>query len=372
MSREKLKQAKRWVIKVGSSLVTDNGNGLNTKLMSDWSKQIINLQQQGVEVVLVSSGSVAAGRKRLNWLNKPLNLHEKQVAAAVGQSSLIGSYDEMFASLGVVTAQVLLTHADLQNRQRYLNASTTFRSMLEQKVLPIVNENDTVAVDEIRFGDNDSLAAMVANLIDADVLVLLTDQDGLYDSNPVENPQAQLISIADADDAELKNYAGGSSNILGTGGMATKIKAAVIAARTGASTVIANGRVENILGKLVSGDEQGTLLLASKRMASKKQWLANQLHVKGSLVLDDGAAKVLSESGRSLLPVGVKSVQGDFERGELVSCVDLQGKEIARGLVNYSAVEAAKISGQKSQVIETILGYSGDKELIHRDNLVLL
>ena len=372
MSRERLKKTKRWVVKVGSSLVTDNGTGLNTALMSQWSKEIIKLREQGIEVVLVSSGSVAAGRKRLEWLDKSLSLHEKQVAAAVGQSSLIGSYDEMFAKLGVVTAQVLLTHADLQNRQRYLNASTTFRSMLEQGVLPIVNENDTVAVDEIRFGDNDSLAAMVANLIDADMLVLLTDQDGLYEENPAENPEAKLISTANANDDQLKQYAGGSKNILGTGGMITKVRAAVIAARTGASTIIANGRTENILSKLVSGEEQGTLLLASKRIASKKQWLANQLHVKGSLVLDAGAAKVLSESGRSLLPVGVKSVQGDFERGELVSCVDLQGKEIARGLVNYSAVEAEKISGQKSQVIENILGYSGDKELIHRDNLVLL
>jgi glutamate 5-kinase len=311
--------------------------------------------------------------RRLGWETKPTALYEVQVAAAVGQSSLIRCYEEMFAHHGVVTAQVLLTHADFQNRQRYLNACATFRSMMELKVLPVVNENDTVAVDEIRFGDNDSLAAMVANLVDANLLVLLTDQEGLYDDNPSTNSDAKFISQAESNAPELKSYAGDVGGKFGTGGMATKVKAAVIASKTGASTIIANGRTENILLKLLSGSEVGTLLLGeSDRITSKKQWLASQLHVKGELILDSGAAKMLIDSGKSLLPVGVKQVIGSFERGELVSCCTDNGEELARGLVNYSSNDARLIAGKQTKQISETLGAINDKELIHRDNLVLV
>ena len=373
MTRELVKNAKRWVVKVGSSLVTNDGEGLNVDLIEKWSKQIITLREHGIEIILVSSGSVAAGMRRLGWNDRPTALHEVQVAAAVGQSSLVRCYEEMFAAHGVVTAQVLLTHADFQNRQRYLNACAAFRSMMELSVLPVVNENDTVAVDEIRFGDNDSLAAMVTNLIDANLLVLLTDQAGLYDDNPSTNPGAKFISEAQANDPELKSFAGDKGGKFGTGGMATKVKAATIASKTGASTVIANGRTDDILLQLFSGKDVGSLLLGqTDRVRSKKQWLASQLHVKGELVLDAGAAKVLVESGKSLLPVGVKAINGTFERGELVSCCTEDGKELARGLVNYSSTDAILIAGKQSKDISTILGAVSDKELIHRDNLVLI
>ena len=370
--RKQVLNAKRWVVKVGSSLVTNDGEGLNRDLIAAWSKQIISLREQGIEIVLVSSGSVAAGIRLLGWDSRPDELHKVQVAAAVGQASLVGHYEEVFAKHNVITAQVLLTHADFQNRQRYLNAGATFRSMMELDVLPVVNENDTVAVDEIRFGDNDSLAAMVANLIDADLLVLLTDQDGLFTANPTIDKQAKLINIHKAESKELLNYAGDVGGKFGTGGMTTKVKAAQIAAKTGVSTVIANGRIENILHK-ISNEKVGTLLLGESATAvARKQWLATQLHVCGYLVLDKGAVKMLSESGSSLLPIGVIRVEGDFQRGELISCIDENGKELARGLVNYSSTEAKKIVGKHSQKIEEILGKIGDPELVHRNNITIM
>ncbi len=371
MQRSDLTKTKRWVVKVGSSLVTDDGQGLNSELIYQWSQQIVSLREIGVDVVLVSSGSVAAGLQRLGWHKRPNALHKLQVAAAVGQASLVRCYEQVFAQHQVTTAQVLLTDADLQNRQRYLNARATFRSMLEFGVLPIVNENDTVAVEEIRFGDNDSLAALVANLIDADMLVILTDQQGLYDDNPRTNPAAKLIDYANANDPDLMKYASGGGT-LGMGGMVTKLKAARIASRTGASTVIANGRIDNVLLSICRGEDIGSLLVSqSDRLTSRKQWMANQLRVKGSLTLDEGAVKVLISSGKSLLPVGVVAVSGKFDRGELVSCVDANGSEVARGLVNYSSAEAAIILGKPSQKIHELLGYVSDAELIHRDNLVL-
>jgi len=372
MKRNEIKKTQRWVIKVGSSLVTEDGQGLNSDLINQWSDQVAELRSQGVEITWVSSGSVAAGMQRLGWLKRPSALHELQVSAAVGQASLIRCYENTFARHDITTAQVLLTHADFENRQRYLNASATFRSMLELKLLPIVNENDTVAVDEIRFGDNDSLAAMVADLIDADLLVILTDQQGLYDANPRDNENANFISEAEANDEKLMAYASGGGE-LGMGGMVTKLKAARIASRTGASTIIANGRLANVLQDIYAGDSIGTLLMGNQnRLGARKQWIANQLHTKGHLVLDDGAARVLKESGKSLLPIGVTKVSGKFERGELVSCLDREGKEIGRGLANYSNAEAQKIIGKKSDNISSILGYIGDLELIHRDNLVLV
>lgn len=372
MKRSEIKHTKRWVIKVGSSLVTEDGQGLNSGLIRQWSDQVKELRTKGIEITWISSGSVAAGMQRLSWSKRPSALHELQVAAAVGQASLIRCYEDTFARHDIKTAQVLLTHADFVNRQRYLNASATFRSMLELKLLPIVNENDTVAVDEIRFGDNDSLAAMVADLIDADLLVILTDQQGLYDANPRDNQQANFISEAKAGDEKLMAYASGGGE-LGMGGMVTKLKAARIASRTGASTIIANGRLKDVLPNIYAGESIGTLLESDQNpIGARKKWIVNQLHVKGQLVLDNGAMHVLKESGRSLLPVGVTSVQGDFERGELVSCLSGDGKEIARGLINYSSLEAQKIIGKKSDNISAILGYIGDRELIHRDNLVLV
>ena len=371
MKRSEIKKAQRWVIKVGSSLVTESGQGLNSNLIRQWSDQVKDLRTEGIEIIWVSSGSVAAGMQRLSWQKRPNSLHELQVAAAVGQASLIRCYEDTFARHSITTAQVLLTHADFENRQRYLNACATFRSMLELKLLPIVNENDTVAVDEIRFGDNDSLAAMVADLIDADLLVILTDQKGLYDANPRDNSSANFISIAKAGDEKLMAYASGGGE-LGMGGMLTKLKAARIASRTGASTVIANGRLDSVLQSIYAGSEVGTLLVSDQNnIGARKKWIANQLHVKGQLMLDDGAVRVLKESGKSLLPIGVTHVSGKFERGELVSCIDNEKNEIARGLVNYASSEAQKIIGKKSNNISSILGYIGDFELIHRDNLVL-
>ena len=370
--REKVLNAKRWVVKVGSSLVTNDGEGLNRELIAKWSEQIVALRERGIEIVLVSSGSVAAGMRSLGWNTRPNALHEVQVAAAVGQASLVRNYEEAFAKHEVITAQVLLTHADFQNRQRYLNARATFRSMMELGVLPVVNENDTVAVDELRFGDNDSLAAMVANLIDADLLVLLTDQDGLFNANPRVDPEASLISEAKASDSKLKDFAGDTGGKYGIGGMATKVNAAVIAAKAGVSTVIANGRLDNVLDK-ISNDDVGSLLLGqSEGSVARKQWLATQLHVRGKLILDDGAVKVLIESGSSLLPVGVVEVEGEFLRGDLVSCCDQTGNELARGLVNYSAKDAQLIAGKRSKLIPQLLGIIGDQELIHRDNLTLI
>ncbi|MDA7816284.1 glutamate 5-kinase [Porticoccaceae bacterium] len=372
MTRTITRDAKRWVIKIGSALLTNDGAGLDRQAIDGWVEQIAQLLAKGNEVVLVSSGAIAEGIVRLGWTTRPESIHELQAAAAVGQMGLIQAYESSFKRYDRHTAQILLDHDDLASRQRYLNARGALHTLIGLNVVPIVNENDTVVTDEIRFGDNDSLAALVANLIDADMLVILTDKDGLYDADPDNNPNAQLVSEAMADDSSLDALAGGSSGSLGRGGMITKLQAARLAARSGCSTVIAGGRNQQILHQVAAGENVGTLLSASQKpLAARKQWLAGQLQVKGKLILDAGAVKVLTEQGRSLLAVGVSAVQGKFTRGELVSCVDSHGVEIARGLVNYNSDEANRIKGQSTEAISKILGYRDDDELIHRDNLVI-
>jgi glutamate 5-kinase len=372
MTREIAKDAKRWVIKIGSALLTNNGAGLDRNAIDGWVDQIANLLLQGKEVVLVSSGAIAEGIVRLGWQNRPDSIHELQAAAAVGQMGLVQAYESSFQRFDRLTAQILLDHDDMASRQRYLNARGVLQTLMSLTVVPIVNENDTVVTDEIRFGDNDSLAALVANLIDADILVILTDKDGLYSANPDLKLDARLISQAMATDASLDALAGGSSGTLGRGGMVTKLQAARLAARSGCSTIIVGGRNANILHQVAAGDEVGTLLSAGQKpLAARKQWLAGHLQVKGQLVLDAGAVKVLTQQGRSLLAVGVRQVVGTFTRGDLVSCVNADGVEIARGLVNYNANEAALIQGQSTESIAGILGYLEDDELIHRDNLVV-
>ena len=371
--RQHIKKSKRCVIKIGSALLTNDGAGLNMAGITTWVEQISNLRKSGVEIVLVSSGAVAEGMCRLGINKRPETLHELQAAAAVGQMGLIQSYESEFSKYDLHTAQILLTHDDLSNRQRYLNARNTVRSLLDLNVVPIINENDTVVTDEIRFGDNDTLAALVANLIEADYLLILTDQNGLFDRNPREHSDAKLISEASADDNSLAAMAEGGAGTFGRGGMATKVSAAKLAARSGTSTLIAAGNEKNIIQRVFAGEELGTMLHAEHNpVTARKQWLAGHLQIKGKLVLDDGAVKKLSESGSSLLAVGVREVQGDFSRGEMVSCVTSDGKEIARGLVNYNAKDVAQIKGKASKEIESILGYVDDAELIHRDNLVLI
>ncbi len=373
MDRARLKQTKRWVVKVGSALLTADGAGLDEELVNSLVDQIAKLREQSIEVVMVSSGAVAEGMKRLGWSERPRELHELQAAAAVGQMGLVQAYESKFQNYGLHTAQILLTHDDLANRQRYLNARGTIRSLLEHNVIPVVNENDTVVTDEIRFGDNDTLAAMVANLVEADVMVILTDQQGLFDKDPRKNPDAKLISKANAGDEELVKMASGGGGKLGRGGMLTKVKAAQKAANSGATTAIAYGRVNDILLQLFEGDDVGSLLVPhNEPLAARKQWLANHMQVRGALVIDSGAVKVLQKSGRSLLPVGVIAVKGGFNRGDVVSCIDENGKEIARGLVNYPAKEAAQITKTASDKIEAVLGYIAEEEIIHRDNMILL
>ena len=369
--RASIKAKKRWVIKVGSALLTDDGQGLDKQLVQQLMEQMVTLREHGVEVILVSSGSVAAGMNILGMTSRPDRVNLLQAAAAVGQASLVRCYEQACAPFSVNIAQVLLTHADIANRERYLNARSTLTTLLKLDVLTVINENDTVATDEICFGDNDNLAALVANLVDADLLVLLTDQDGLFTADPRSNKDAKLVDNVSADDPTLRPMASGSSN-LGRGGMVTKLTAAQSANRSGASTIIANGRTTQILLRLFEGEQIGTLLLANQRLASRKQWMAGQMRINGSVVLDDGASSVLQRKGSSLLPVGVTQVQGKFARGELISCLDQAGKEIARGLTNYSADEVAKLMGQPSNRIAELIGYRGDDELIHRDNLVIL
>ena len=372
MTREIVRDAQRWVIKIGSALLTNDGAGLDRKAIDDWVEQIAQLLADGKEVVLVSSGAIAEGVVRLGWQTRPDSIHELQAAAAVGQMGLIQAYESSFIRFGHHTAQILLDHDDMASRQRYLNARGALQTLIGLNVVPIVNENDTVVTDEIRFGDNDSLAALVANLIDADMLVILTDKDGLYEANPDTHPDAQLISDAMASDTSLDALAGGSNGTLGRGGMVTKLQAARLAARSGCNTVIAGGRNQHILHQIVAGETVGTLLSAGQKpLAARKQWLAGQLQVKGKLILDAGAVKVLTSQGRSLLAVGVSGVEGKFTRGDLVSCVDSNGVEVARGLVNYNSDEANRIKGQSTEAISAILGYREDDELIHRDNLVI-
>ncbi|MDG6779153.1 glutamate 5-kinase [Thiomicrorhabdus sp. zzn3] len=372
MERSQLKQTKRWVVKIGSALLTNDGQGLNIEAMKKWVAQIVDLRQQGVEVVIVSSGSVAEGMQRLGWQSRPSALHELQAAAAVGQMGLVQAYESEFARYDIHTAQILMTHDDLSNRKRYLNIKSTVQTLLSYGVVPVINENDTVVTDEIRFGDNDTLAALTANLIGADVLVILTDQQGLYDDNPRENPNAKLISKAQVSRKDIEAMASPTGGALGKGGMYTKVMAAKRAARSGTATLIASGREESILPKLFSGESYGTLLIPDlEPLTARQQWLAGHLQAKGKLVLDEGAVEVLKNSGKSLLPIGVKQVQGTFQRGEMVVCYDQSGNEVARGLANYSIHEAHKIIGLPSHQIESILGYVDDESLIHRDNLVL-
>lgn len=367
-----LANVSRCVVKIGSALLTANGAGLNQELIRDLARQIAELRSRNVEVVLVTSGAVAVGMQRMSVRKRPHALHELQAMAAIGQMGLVQTYETAFQQHGLHTAQVLLTHDDLSNRGRYLNARSALRSLLKLGVIPVINENDTVATDEIRFGDNDTLAALVANLIEAGLLLILTDQDGLYDKDPRHHSDAQLIETAEAGDSSLKKLAGGSGE-LGRGGMLTKLEAAAKAARSGAHTIIASGKENQGIIRALSGESVGTLLRAGQgRLLARKQWLAGQMRSRGKLVLDEGAVRVLTQQGRSLLPVGVTRVEGQFARGEIVSCVDKDGNEVARGLVNYSAEESAKIAGCSSDEIEAILGYVDEPELVHRDNMVVV
>jgi len=372
-ARSEIAGSRRWVVKVGSALLTDDGRGLDAGMIEELVGQLVLLRERDCEVVLVSSGAVAAGLVRLGWRERPHLIHDLQAAAAVGQSVLIQNYESAFNRYGVATAQVLLGHDDISARDRYLNARGTLHTLLRLGVVPVVNENDTVVTDEIRFGDNDTLAALVANLIEADLLILLTDQDGLFDRDPRFDPEAELISETRVDNPQLDAVAGSSVSGLGLGGMVTKVRAARLAARSGTATVIAPGTAEGVLERIGAGEPVGTLLRPVQGpQAARKRWLAGQLQVRGRLTLDEGAVRALRTQGKSLLAVGVTAVQGDFIRGEVVACVDASGGEVARGLVNYDALESDRIKGQPSTRFEEVLGYLDDKELIHRDNLVLL
>ena len=365
--------AKRIVVKVGSSLVTNEGRGLDHAAVARWAEEIAALKRGGREIVLVSSGAIAEGVKRLGWQARPASIHELQAAAAVGQMGLVQAYESAFARFGLRTAQILLTHDDLADRRRYLNARSTLVTLLGLDVIPIINENDTVTTDEIRFGDNDTLGALVTNLIEADALVLLTDQQGLYTADPRRDPTATLVRSGKAGAPELEAMAGGAGTALGRGGMLTKVLAAKRAARSGASTVIACGREERVLTRLAEGEAIGTALVAEAvSLAARKQWLADHVQLAGRLSLDAGAVRALVRDGKSLLPIGVVAVVGEFERGEVVGCFDPEGREVARGLANYGAQETARILRRPSSEIESILGYVDEPELIHRDNLVLL
>ena len=369
--RQQLTNAKRWVVKVGSSSVTNNGLGLDFAAIAGWAEQLVALQSKGIQIVLVSSGAVAEGVSRLGLRKRPTQIHLQQAAAAVGQMGLIQAYESCFQKHGIHSAQILLSHEDLSDRTRYLNARSTLSTLLDMGVIPVVNENDTVATSELCFGDNDTLAALVANLINADVMILLTDQSGLFDADPRINSGAKLIKIGSSNDPQLTQIAGGSS-ALGKGGMQTKVRAAKLAARSGTDTVIAEGKLSNVITRLAQGEELGTLLLAdSEPVTARKQWLAGQLVVKGQLFVDEVAVKVLQHSGKSLLAVGIVRVQGNFSRGEVVACVDQGGMEIARGLTNYGSEEVNKILGHNSDQFERLLGYGGDEDVIHRDNMVL-
>ncbi len=371
--RRRVTAARRWVVKIGSALLTNDGRGLARAAIADWVGQIAALQERGHEIVLVSSGAIAEGMARLNWAQRPRELHELQAAAAVGQMGLIEAYESCFQRYGRHTAQILLDHDDLSNRKRYLNARRTLTTLIKLGVVPVVNENDTVVTDEIRFGDNDTLGALVANLIEAPLLVILTDRDGLYSADPRTNPDATLVHRGRALDLGLDAIAGGSASQLSRGGMITKLRAARLAARSGAHTLIAGGRIDQVLTRLAEGELLGTLLVADcEPLVARKQWLAGQLQAKGALTLDAGAVRVLQKSGSSLLPVGVLRCAGDYARGDLVRCLAEDGREIARGLINYSSEETRRIAGLGSDRIPEVLGYGGDAELIHRDNLVLI
>jgi glutamate 5-kinase len=368
-----LSKCHRIVVKVGSSLVTNQGAGLDMEALGNWARQIAALNGNGFDVVLVSSGAIAEGMQRLGWTSRPTLLHNLQAAAAVGQMGLVQAYESCFRRHDLHAAQVLLTHADLADRERYLNARATLTTLLGLRVIPIINENDTVVTDEIKFGDNDTLGALVTNLIDADALIILTDQRGLFTADPRKDETATLVATGVAGDAQLEAMAGGAGSAIGRGGMLSKILAAKRAARSGAHTAIASGHEPDVLLRLFLGESIGTLLTApTLPLASRKQWLAAHLQVAGSLVLDEGAIRALRTDGKSLLPIGVKQVTGEFQRGAVLACIDDNGADIARGLVNYSSDESRQIAGHASCEIASLLGYGGDTEIIHRDNLVIL
>ena len=367
-----LKDARRIVVKVGSSLVTNEGRGVDADAIGNWCRQLAALANEGRELVMVSSGAIVEGMKRLGWTTRPKALHELQAAAAVGQMGLAQMYETKLREHGMGSAQVLLTHADLADRERYLNARSTLLTLLQHRVLPVINENDTVVNDEIKFGDNDTLGALVANLVEADALLILTDQRGLYSADPRKDPTARFVGEAVAGTAELELMAGGVGTAHGRGGMITKILAAKRAAASGASTVIAWGREPDVLLRLAAGESIGTALLASTpKLAARKLWMVDHLQMRGAITVDAGAAAKLQGEGKSLLPIGVVEVQGDFQRGDVIAVRDRQGRELARGLTNYSSSEARLIARKPSAEIERLLGYAAEPELIHRDNLVL-
>lgn len=373
MCQSLLQNSKTLIVKVGSSLVTNNGEGLDRAAIAAWATQISQLAKQGKQIVLVSSGAVAEGMQRLGWKKRPVEVNELQAAAAVGQMGLVQMYESCFAQHGLHTAQILLTHDDLRDRKRYLNARSTLKTLLDLRVIPIINENDTVVTEEIRFGDNDTLAALVANLIEADALVILTDQQGLYSADPRKDKSAKFINFETAGNEALEQMAGGAGSGVGTGGMLTKILAAKRAANSGAHTVIASGRETDVLVRLSNGEAIGTHLKSTQiKTIAKKQWLADHLRLGGKLVLDAGAVKVLKTDGKSLLSIGVIEVQGQFERGDVVACINEAGIEVARGIVNYNSADTSRIKRKASSEIERILGYVEESELIHRDNLIVM
>jgi len=374
MSRKQyVEKSKRWVVKIGSALLTQDGKGLDYQAISDWVEQIARLRQQGIEIVLVSSGSVAEGMSRMGWTKRPSGLPELQAAAAIGQTGLIEAYERQFQQYNIQAAQILLTHDDISNRRRYLNARNTLRTLLALKTLPIVNENDTVAMDEIRLGDNDTLAALVANLIEADLLVILTDQKGLYTKDPRHHADAELISEGSATDPNFVSFAGSAGTNIGTGGMATKVIAAQRASRSGCATIIVSGREKDVLNRLQQGEDIGTLLIPDNtQLVARKQWISGHLNVSAELWLDQGASDAILNAGKSLLSIGVVKAEGKFVRGDVVNCLDPDGNIIASGLVNYPRNDIDKICGVTSSDFADVLGYTGEKELIHRDNLVVL
>ena len=373
LAQRTLQQARRIVVKVGSSLVTNEGRGLDATAIGEWCRQLAALRQQGREVIMVSSGAIAEGMKRLGWRTRPVEINELQAAAAVGQMGLAQMYETCLRENRLQSAQVLLTHADLADRERYLNARSTLLTLLQLGVLPVINENDTVVNDEIKFGDNDTLGALVANLVEADLLVILTDQRGLFTADPRKHPDAQLVSIGQAGDAQLEAMAGCAGSSIGKGGMLTKILAAGRAAGSGASTVIAWGREPDALLRLVQGEVVGTVLLApTHKLQARKQWMADHLLLQGSVVVDAGAAAKLQKEGKSLLPIGMTAVSGDFRRGEVIAVRDEQGREIARGMANYASHEARLLCRKPSSQLQALLGYAAEPEMIHRDNMVLM
>ncbi|MDO9004834.1 MAG: glutamate 5-kinase [Aquabacterium sp.] len=368
-----LKNARRIVVKVGSSLVTNEGRGIDAEAIGTWCRQLAALAQDGREVIMVSSGAIAEGMKRLGWATRPKELHELQAAAAVGQMGLAQMYETKLSEHGLGSAQVLLTHADLADRERYLNARSTLLTLLSHKVVPVINENDTVVTDERKFGDNDTLGALVANLVEADALVILTDQKGLYSADPRKDANARFIDVATAGDPALEQMAGGAGSSIGRGGMITKVLAAKRAAGSGANTVVAWGRETDVLVRLSQGESIGTLFVATTaKVAARKQWLADHLQLRGAVVIDDGAVVKLRDEGKSLLPIGMTEVVGEFHRGDVIAVRNAKGQDVARGLANYASSEARRIARKPSSEFEALLGFTGEPEMIHRDNLVLV